>query len=95
LLGTIQTRGVIVTSKSKEFDFISRCFFPAGGVNEDPVTDSAHCALAPYWSKKLNKTELYAYQASVRGGVLKIDLQQERVLMAGQSVVVMKSELFV
>ncbi|RSK49137.1 PhzF family phenazine biosynthesis protein [Bacillus canaveralius] len=95
LLGTIQTRGIIVTSKSNEFDFISRCFFPAAGVNEDPVTGSAHCGLAPYWSRKLNKTEMYAYQASARGGVLKINLQNDRVVMAGQAATVMKSELLI
>ncbi|MEW9670071.1 PhzF family phenazine biosynthesis protein [Ammoniphilus sp. 3BR4] len=91
LLGAIPTRGILVTSKSNEFDFILRCFFPAVGINEDPVTGSAHCGLAPYWSK----TEMYAYQASARGGVLKINLQNDRVVMGGQAVTVMKSELFV
>ncbi|XEC93027.1 PhzF family phenazine biosynthesis protein [Paenibacillus tarimensis] len=95
LLGTIPTRGINVTSRSNEFDFISRCFFPAIGVNEDPVTGSAHCGLAPYWSKKLNKTELYAYQASARGGVLKINIQNNRVMMAGQAVTIMKNELLI
>ncbi|WP_310502477.1 PhzF family phenazine biosynthesis protein [Paenibacillus qinlingensis] len=95
MLRTIKTRGINVTSKSNDFDFISRCFFPALGVNEDPVTGSAHCGLAPYWSKKLNKTEMYAYQASARGGLLKLELQQDRVLMAGQAITVMKSELFI
>jgi PhzF family phenazine biosynthesis protein len=95
MLRTIKTRGVNVTSKSNDFDFISRCFFPALGVNEDPVTGSAHCGLAPYWSKKLNKTQMYAYQASARGGILKIDLQKDRVLMAGQAATVMKGELLI
>jgi PhzF family phenazine biosynthesis protein len=95
LLKTIQTRGINVTSKSNNFDFVSRCFFPAVGVNEDPVTGSSHCGLAPYWCEKLNKTELIAYQASARGGILKIKLQNGRVLMAGQSVTVMKSELYI
>jgi PhzF family phenazine biosynthesis protein len=95
LLGKIQTRGIIVTSKSQEYDFISRCFFPAVGVNEDPVTGSAHCCLAPYWSKKLKKNELYAYQASARGGTLKIHLDHDRVIMAGQAVTVMKCELVI
>jgi len=93
MLGTIRTRGINVTSKSKEFDFISRCFFPAVGVNEDPVTGSAHCGLAPYWGKKLNKTEMCAYQASARGGILKIELQNDRVLIAGQAITIIKSEL--
>jgi PhzF family phenazine biosynthesis protein len=95
LLGEVQSRGVLVTCRSDEFDFISRCFFPAVGVNEDPVTGSAHCCLAPYWSKKLQKNELYAYQASQRGGILKIHLDHDRVIMAGMAVTVMKSELFV
>jgi PhzF family phenazine biosynthesis protein len=95
MLGMIKTRGINITSKSKDFDFISRCFFPALGVNEDPVTGSAHCGLAPYWSKKLNKTEMYAYQASARGGKLKIELQKDRVLIAGQAVTVMKNELLI
>ncbi|CAN7542053.1 PhzF family phenazine biosynthesis protein [Paenibacillus sp. LjRoot153] len=95
LLQTIPTRGINVTSRSKDFDFVSRCFFPAVGVNEDPVTGSSHCGLAPYWGKKLNKTDMYAYQASARGGILKISLHENRVLMSGQAVTVMKSELFV
>lgn len=95
LLQTIQTRGINVTSRSKEFDFVSRCFFPAVGVNEDPVTGSSHCGLAPYWGKKLNKTDMYAYQASARGGILKISLHENRVLLSGQAVTVMKSELFI
>ncbi|UOF90325.1 PhzF family phenazine biosynthesis protein [Fodinisporobacter ferrooxydans] len=95
LLEKIQTRGVLVTSKSDEFDFISRCFFPAVGVNEDPVTGSAHCCLAPYWSKKLQKNEFYAYQASKRGGILKIQLNEDRVLMAGQAVTVIKCECLI
>ncbi|WP_204787612.1 PhzF family phenazine biosynthesis protein [Paenibacillus oryzisoli] len=95
LLQTIQTRGINVTSRSQAYDFVSRCFFPAVGVNEDPVTGSSHCGLAPYWGEKLNKTEMYAYQASARGGVLQISLQDDRVLMSGQAITVMKSELFI
>ncbi|WP_209974647.1 PhzF family phenazine biosynthesis protein [Paenibacillus eucommiae] len=95
LLEKVQTRGIIVTSKSVEFDFISRCFFPALGVNEDPVTGSAHCCLAPYWSNKLKKNELYAYQASARGGILKITIKNDRIMMAGQAVTVIKSELLI
>ncbi|NOU64815.1 PhzF family phenazine biosynthesis isomerase [Paenibacillus sp. LMG 31461] len=95
LLRTIQTRGINVTSRSKEYDFVSRCFFPAVGVDEDPVTGSSHCGLAPYWGEKLNKTDLYAYQASARGGILKIILHENRVLLSGQAVMVMKSELFI
>ena len=72
LLKKLGNRGLIVTSKSEnsEFDFVSRFFAPGLGIDEDPVTGSAHCCLAPYWSRVLNKTELVAYQASRRGGVL-------------------------
>jgi PhzF family phenazine biosynthesis protein len=94
MLGSVaDARGVIVTSKSARFDFISRCFFPAIGVNEDPVTGSAHSCLAPYWSKKLGKREFIAFQASARGGLLKLRLDNDRVLMAGQAVTVLKSEM--
>ncbi|TPE68869.1 PhzF family phenazine biosynthesis protein [Halalkalibacterium halodurans] len=95
LLEQIDTRGIIVTSKSTstEYDFISRCFFPAVGVNEDPVTGSAHCCLGPYWQEKLNKNEFLAYQASKRGGILKIKLQHDRVFLLGQAITVLRSEL--
>jgi PhzF family phenazine biosynthesis protein len=80
---------VIVTSRADAgsvYDFVSRFFAPTVGVPEDPVTGSAHCALAPYWSQKLGKTDFLAYQASKRGGVLKIQLADGRVRMAGQAV---------
>ncbi|WP_332634442.1 PhzF family phenazine biosynthesis protein [Halalkalibacter flavus] len=95
LLEQIDTRGIIVTSKStsNEYDFISRCFFPAVGVNEDPVTGSAHCCLGPYWQEKLNKNEFLAYQASKRGGILKIKLHNDRVFLLGQAITILRSEL--
>ncbi|QPA31326.1 PhzF family phenazine biosynthesis protein [Thermaerobacillus caldiproteolyticus] len=95
LLQQIDTRGIIVTSKSttNEFDFISRCFFPAVGVDEDPVTGSAHCCLGPYWENKLDKNEFIAYQASKRGGVLKVKLHSNRVVLSGQAVTVLECEL--
>jgi len=73
-LKMLSARGVIVTSESdqSEYDFVSRFFAPSLGVNEDPVTGSAHCVLGPYWQKKLNKSEFTAYQASERGGVIKV-----------------------
>lgn len=95
ILRKIPARGFILTSRSDEFDFVSRCFFPGIGVNEDPVTGSAHCCLAPYWSTKLNRTELVAYQASSRGGILKLRQRKDRVLILGQAVTVMKSELLI
>jgi PhzF family phenazine biosynthesis protein len=96
-LKTFPVRGVIVTAKSddKQFDFMSRFFAPAADVNEDPVTGSAHCALAPYWSEKLRKQELIGYQASARGGVVRVRMAGERVLMSGKAVTVMRGELLV
>jgi PhzF family phenazine biosynthesis protein len=95
ILRTIPCRGVIVTAKSdsKEFDFISRYFAPAYGIDEDPVTGSTHCCLAPYWSKQLAKTEFTAFQASSRGGILHVKLQGDRVILGGQAVTVLKGEL--
>jgi PhzF family phenazine biosynthesis protein len=87
--------GVILTSRaaSPEYDFVSRFFAPALGINEDPVTGSAHTKLAPYWAGKLGKTSFMAYQASARGGILKVRLDGERVLIAGQAVTVFRGEL--
>jgi PhzF family phenazine biosynthesis protein len=95
LLAEIPVRGVIVTARSETngFDFVSRFFAPAVGVNEDPVTGSAHCCLAPYWSSRLGKKELLAYQASARGGVLRVRLNGDRVILAGQAVTVLRGEL--
>lgn len=95
LLKDVQVRGIIVTSQSetKDYDFISRFFCPAVGVNEDPVTGSAHCCLAPYWKDKLNKNELTAYQASERGGELKLKVGSERVYLGGQAVTVVEGKL--
>lgn len=96
-LASLPVRGVIVTSPSDtpEFDFLSRFFAPAVGVNEDPVTGSAHCALGPYWEAKLGKAELVGYQASARGGVVRLDVRGERILLCGQAVLVSRVELFV
>lgn len=94
-LRAVPARGIIVTSKSdvREFDFLTRFFAPRAGVDEDPVTGSAHCALAPYWSERLGKTELRAFQASARGGVLKLRIDGNRVKIGGQAVTVMRGEL--
>jgi PhzF family phenazine biosynthesis protein len=77
---------VVITSKSKEYDFISRYFWPANGGDEDPVTGSIHTGLAPYWAKKLNKNELIAHQASKRGGLLKCKVLEDKVIISGQAV---------
>ena len=94
-LGELPVRGVIVTSGSDrpEFDFISRFFAPAAGVNEDPVTGSAHCTLGPFWETRLNKSEFTAYQASARGGVVKVRVAGDRVFLGGRAVTVMRGEL--
>jgi PhzF family phenazine biosynthesis protein len=94
-LSKLPVRGVIVTARSDapEFDFVSRFFAPAVGVNEDPVTGSAHCCLTPFWAARLGKTELNAYQASPRGGILRVRLAGDRVVIAGQAVTVLKGEL--
>lgn len=95
LLSQMPVHGVIITSQSDrpEYDFVSRFFAPAIGINEDPVTGAAHCCLAPYWSRRLNKTEFVAYQASARGGVVKVRCEGDRVILGGQAVTVLRGEL--
>jgi PhzF family phenazine biosynthesis protein len=94
-LRKVPVRGVIVTARpsSTEFDFVSRFFAPAAGVDEDPVTGSAHCALGPYWAERLGKSEFAAYQASARGGVVRVRLSGDRVILGGQAVTVLRGEL--
>lgn len=91
-LAKLPVRGVIVTcrSESPEFDFISRFFAPAAGVNEDPVTGSAHCALGPWWQAKLGKSDFTAFQASERGGIVKLSVRDDRVMLRGQAVMMSK-----
>ena len=88
-------RGVIVTALADDprFDFVSRFFAPAFGVDEDPVCGSAHCCLTPYWAERLDKTELMANQVSARGGVLRLKLNGDRVILGGQAVTVWRGEL--
>jgi len=95
LLKTVPARGVIVTapSDSKDYDFVSRFFAPAIGINEDPVTGSAHCCLGPYWQKRLKKDSFTAYQASSRGGIVRVNVQGDRVMLSGQAVTVLRGEL--
>jgi PhzF family phenazine biosynthesis protein len=94
-LKRIDMRGVIVTSRSlsPDYDFVSRFFAPAVGVDEDPVTGSAHCCLGPYWGAKLGKTSMSAFQASSRGGVLRVGLKDDRVLIGGQAVTIVRGEI--
>jgi PhzF family phenazine biosynthesis protein len=94
-LRKIPVRGVIVTSRSNtpEYDFVSRFFAPGSGIDEDPVTGSAHCCLGPYWAKRLGKTEFTAFQASPRGGTVQIRLNGDRVILGGKAVTVLRGEL--
>jgi PhzF family phenazine biosynthesis protein len=96
-LAAVPVRGIIVTSTSADprFDFVSRFFAPASGVNEDPVTGSAHCCLADFWRKRLGKMEFVAFQASARGGVVKVRVVKDRALLGGRAVTVAKGELLV
>ncbi|HET7095347.1 MAG TPA: PhzF family phenazine biosynthesis protein [Thermomicrobiales bacterium] len=94
-LTAVPTRGVIVTSRAEapEIDFVSRFFAPAAGIPEDPVTGSAHCCLGPFWGARLGKDELVGYQASARGGVVRVRLAGDRVKLLGQAVTVIRGEL--
>ena len=94
-LSKMDTVGVIVTSKGKNVDFVSRFFAPGAGIPEDPVTGSAHCNLIPYWAAKLGKNKLHAYQLSARKGELWCELKGDRVLMSGKAVTYLKGEIFV
>lgn len=93
--GRLASLGVILTARADmpEYDFISRFFAPIAGINEDPVTGSAHCALGPYWQAKLGKSEFTAYQASARSGVVRVSVRGDRVLLGGQAVMISRVEL--
>ena len=95
LLKTLPVQGAIVTSQATTtpYDFVSRYFAPRAGINEDPVTGSAHCCLGPYWRERLQKEAFVAYQASARGGVIRVRTRGERVLLSGQAVTVLRGEL--
>ena len=86
---------ITAPSSDKNYDFCVRCFAPALGINEDPVTGSAHCALAPFWSLKRGKNEFVSHQVSKREGILKVSLKGERVEISGQAKTIFKAELFV
>jgi PhzF family phenazine biosynthesis protein len=94
-LAEIATRGTILTAQSSDaaFDFVSRFFAPAAGINEDPVTGSAHCCLADFWRKRLGKESFRAFQASARGGVVHVRIDGQRALLGGQAVTVVRGEL--
>jgi PhzF family phenazine biosynthesis protein len=91
----VPARGVIVTAPSSlpDVDFVSRFFAPGSGVDEDPVTGSAHCALAPFWGSRFGRTEMIGYQASRRGGLVYVRIDGDRVILGGSAVTVMRGEL--
>jgi PhzF family phenazine biosynthesis protein len=94
-LRRLEMRGVIVTSASSDarYDFVSRYFAPGAGIDEDPVTGSAHCCLAPFWSERLGKREMTGFQASVRGGVVNVRCRGERVVLGGNAVTVVRGAI--
>jgi len=92
-LAKVPCRGVIVTAKGDSADFVSRCFYPQSGIDEDPVTGSAHTIMVPYWAKQLKKTTMKAIQLSKRRGYLDCELAGDRVLMSGHAVTYMKGEI--
>lgn len=95
LIKKMPVRGLIVTSlaKSRDYDFVSRFFAPAAGIDEDHVTGSAHCCLAPFWKERLNKNEFSAYQASPRGGFVRVSVSGERVLLLGKAITFLGGEM--
>ncbi|MCX5206784.1 PhzF family phenazine biosynthesis protein [Streptomyces sp. NBC_00237] len=98
-LAALSRRGVIATALAEDpargYDFVSRCFFPAYGIDEDPVTGSAHTALAPFWSERLGRTELTGFQGGRRTGLVRTSLQGDRTHLTGHAVTVLESELLV
>jgi predicted PhzF superfamily epimerase YddE/YHI9 len=93
-LGQLAARGVIVTARGTgRHDFVSRFFAPAAGVDEDPVTGSAHCALGPYWAERLDRNQLTGYQVSTRGGEVRVTVDGDRVHLGGRAVTVLRGEL--
>ena len=94
-LRRLPVRGLIVTAPAREggFDFVSRFFGPAVGVDEDPVTGSAHCVLAPYWGARLGKEAMVGHQVSARGGVVRVRLAGDRIILGGNAVTVFRAEL--
>jgi len=93
-IAKLDLRGVIITAKGDNSDFVSRCFYPALGINEDPVTGSAHTLLMPYWSRRLNKNDLTAIQLSERQGHLTCQLKKERVNITAPAKTIIKGTLF-
>ena len=93
-IAKLKSRGLIITAPGREVDFVSRFFAPQTGIDEDPVTGSAHTSLIPYWSKKLNKKELSARQLSKRSGNLSCVYEGERVKIGGKAKLYMSGEIY-
>ncbi len=93
-LATIEARGIILTARdeSGQRDFVSRFFAPASGIDEDPVTGSAHCCLAHYWGERLRKQSLVGFQASRRGGLVRVERKEQRVLLSGRGILFARGE---
>ena len=96
-LKKLDCRGLIISAKSSsdKYNFVSRFFAPNSGIDEDPVTGSAHCCLAPFWSKRLGKKELTGFQVSKRGGIVHTKLEDDKVVLSGKAVTVMKSKMLI
>jgi PhzF family phenazine biosynthesis protein len=94
-IAALPARGLIVTARAGEFDFVSRFFGPQVGIDEDPVTGSAHCALGPFWAERLGKNELSGFQASKRGGRVGVRVRGDRVDLIGNAITVLSGELLV
>jgi PhzF family phenazine biosynthesis protein len=94
-LARVDARGVMVTAAAADFDFLSRFFAPAVGIDEDPVTGSAHCCLCPFWAERLGRSSMVGYQASARGGIVHVTLVGDRVKLAGSAVTTLRGELLV
>jgi PhzF family phenazine biosynthesis protein len=93
ILKKLPSRGIIVTARGRESDFVSRCFFPQSGIDEDHVTGSAHTVMVPYWSDKLGRTKLSAIQLSKRRGYLDCELKKDRVLISGHAFTYLVGEI--
>lgn len=93
LLAQFECRGIVVTAPGNESDFVSRCFYPQSGIDEDPATGSAHTVMTPYWAERLGKNKLSAIQLSPRRGYFECELADDRVLMSGYAVIYMRGEI--
>jgi PhzF family phenazine biosynthesis protein len=95
VLSQLKSRGIIATARGNEADFVSRCFFPQSGIDEDPVTCSAHTLLAPYWAAKLGKDKLSAIQLSKRKGYLECEIAGKRVLISGNARTYLEGDIYI